>query len=332
MALSPASTTAVSASARGVEKTPWWSRMSTISSLGGCEPSTRCRRSACSATRAKLSTEGVADPRRTIAPVAAARQLRDGARVVGRLALLLVRGVVFLVDDDKPEVGERREHRRARADHDAHLAARHGGVGEQPLPRREPGVQYRDLLAGEAPLDARHGLAGQADLGHEEQDRAAGVQRRLRRLEVDLGLAAAGDAVQQDLVAGARLAQDAVQRTALLGQQVWGCRRARRSRADGRPARQPGRRSRPPCSGPPGRRRPSPRRRPLPSHPHPDPWRAPPQPRPDGAVPRRRDRWRRAVRAPRAVRRRRGARAPRAAGARAVRASPARGAASGPAR
>ena len=34
MALSPASTTAVSASASGVEKTPWWSRMSTISSSG----------------------------------------------------------------------------------------------------------------------------------------------------------------------------------------------------------------------------------------------------------------------------------------------------------
>ena len=93
-------------------------------------------------------------------------------------------------------------------------------VGEQPLPRREPGVQDGDPLAGEAPLDARHGLAGEPDLGHEEQDRAAGVQRRLRRLEVDLGLAAAGDAVQQHLVAGVRLAQDAVQRAALLVQKV----------------------------------------------------------------------------------------------------------------
>ena len=74
MALSPASTTALSASASGGENTPWWSRMSTISSEGGCEPSTRWRRSACRATRAKLSTLGVAEPSTTIAPLAAARQ------------------------------------------------------------------------------------------------------------------------------------------------------------------------------------------------------------------------------------------------------------------
>ena len=74
MALSPASTTAVSAAASGGEKTPWWSRMSTISSDGGCEPSTRWRRSAWSATRAKVSTLGVAEPCTTIAPDAAARQ------------------------------------------------------------------------------------------------------------------------------------------------------------------------------------------------------------------------------------------------------------------
>ena len=74
MALSPASTTALSAPASCGENTPWWSRMSTISSEGGCEPSTRWRRSAWWATRAKLSTLGVAEPRTTIAPVAAARQ------------------------------------------------------------------------------------------------------------------------------------------------------------------------------------------------------------------------------------------------------------------
>ena len=127
---------------------------------------------------------------------------------------------MLLVDDDEAEVDERREHRRARADDDAHLAARHGAVGEQPLPRRQPGVQDGDLLAGEAPLDARHRLAGEPDLGHQEQDRAAGLQRRLRGLQVHLGLAAAGDAVQQHLVAGVRLAEDAVQRAPLLVEQV----------------------------------------------------------------------------------------------------------------
>ena len=74
IALSPASTAAVSALASSGENTPWWSRMSTISSLGGCEPSTRWWRSAWSGTRAKLSTLGVAEPSTTTAPVAAARR------------------------------------------------------------------------------------------------------------------------------------------------------------------------------------------------------------------------------------------------------------------
>ncbi len=127
---------------------------------------------------------------------------------------------MLFVDDDEAEVDERREHRRARADHDAHLAARDGAVGEEPLPRREPGVQHGDLLAGEAPLDARDRLSGEPDLRHEEQDRATGLQCGLRGLEVDLGLAAAGDAVQEHLVTGLRLAQDAVQRAPLFVQQV----------------------------------------------------------------------------------------------------------------
>ena len=54
---------------------------------------------------------------------------------------------MLLVDDDQPEVDERREHRRARADDDAHLAARDGGVGEQPLAGREARVQHGDLRA-----------------------------------------------------------------------------------------------------------------------------------------------------------------------------------------
>ena len=74
MAFSPASTTPLSASASGAENTPWWSRMSTISSSGGREPSTRRCRSAWSATRAKLSTHGVAEPSTTTAPVPSARQ------------------------------------------------------------------------------------------------------------------------------------------------------------------------------------------------------------------------------------------------------------------
>ena len=95
-------------------------------------------------------------------------------------------------------------------------------------------MQHGDPGAGEPPLDARHGLPSQADLGHEQQDRAAGLERRLRRLEVHLGLAAPRDAVQKDLVAGLGLAEDRVERAPLLREQV---RHVREGRARAQPRR-----------------------------------------------------------------------------------------------
>ena len=57
---------------------------------------------------------------------AGALRAQDGevARRIAEAALVLLeRRVVFLVDDDDAEIGDRREHRRARAEHDARLAA-----------------------------------------------------------------------------------------------------------------------------------------------------------------------------------------------------------------
>ena len=51
-----------------------------------------------------------------------ALRAQDGeiARRIAKAALVLLeRGVVFFVDDDDAEIGDRREHRRARAEHDA---------------------------------------------------------------------------------------------------------------------------------------------------------------------------------------------------------------------
>ena len=48
----------------------------------------------------------------------------DRARVVARVALVLVGGVLLLVDHEQTEVADGREHRRARAHADARLAAR----------------------------------------------------------------------------------------------------------------------------------------------------------------------------------------------------------------
>ena len=81
-------------------------------------------------------------------------------------------------------------------------------------------MQHGDPGAREAALDPCHGLPGEPDLRHHEEDGASGLQHRLGGLEVHLGLAASGDPVKQHLVARVGLAQDAVQGAALLGQEV----------------------------------------------------------------------------------------------------------------
>ena len=118
------------------------------------------------------------------------------ARVVARIALLLVGGVVLLVDHDQAEVVERSEHRRARADADARLAAAHAPPLVVALARGELRVHDRHGVA-EALDEAARGLRRERDLGHEHDRRAAALQRRGHRAQVDLGLAAAGHAVQQ---------------------------------------------------------------------------------------------------------------------------------------
>ena len=72
-----------------------------------------------------LSGRGVALPATQQRALVGGAALCHGAGVVAGIALLLVGAVVLLVDDDQPEVVERREHGRARADADARLAAAH---------------------------------------------------------------------------------------------------------------------------------------------------------------------------------------------------------------
>jgi len=90
----------------------------------------------------------------------------DVTRVVAGIPLMLVGGVVLLVDDDQPEVGDRRENRGAWADADPRLAAAQALPLVVALAGRQAGVQDRNGVA-EALDEARHGLRRQADLGHE---------------------------------------------------------------------------------------------------------------------------------------------------------------------
>ena len=125
---------------------------------------------------------------------------RDRARVVARVGVLLVRRVVLLVDDDQPEPADRREDRGARADDDARLAARDPRTLVAPLGVGERRVEDRDPVA-EARAHPADRLRRERDLGHEHDRPEAALEHRRARLQVHLGLAGAGRAVEQEVAA-----------------------------------------------------------------------------------------------------------------------------------
>ena len=87
---------------------------------------------------------------------------------------------MLLVDDDQADVGERREHRRARPDADPRLAAAQPQPLVVALALAERRVQDRDDVP-EARLEAPERLRRERDLGHEHDRAAPGGERRLRR-------------------------------------------------------------------------------------------------------------------------------------------------------
>ena len=125
---------------------------------------------------------------------------RDRARVVARVRVLLVRRVVLLVDDDQPEPADRREHRRARPHDDPSLAARDARALVAPLCLGQRRVEDRHPFA-EARADAADGLRRERDLRDEDDRAETPFEHRCAGLEIDLRLARAGRAVQQDVVA-----------------------------------------------------------------------------------------------------------------------------------
>src|SRR6202012_4382959 len=121
------------------------------------------------------------------------------------------------------EVTHRGEDRRARTDADLRLA------GPQSLPLVEAfavgeGAVEDGEAVAEAGAEAGDGLRREADLGDQDDRPAAALQRRLDRRQVDLGLARAGDAVEELLAGRVGLAVErrdqGVARGPLLGQEA----------------------------------------------------------------------------------------------------------------
>ena len=121
---------------------------------------------------------------------------RHVAGVVAHAVLLLVGRVVLLIDHDQAEIGERQKQRRARADDHARFAGRHRAPSAGALPRGEFGMPFRRPHAepcGEAVEELRR----KRDLRHQNERLPAGPDHLRHRLEIDLGLARPGDAVEQ---------------------------------------------------------------------------------------------------------------------------------------
>src|SRR5450756_459659 len=128
---------------------------------------------------------------------------RYGARVVARRLALLVGGIVRFVEDDEAELRERREHRRARAHHRVHVSAARALPFSGPLAVGQAAVEERDPVA-EARHEPPHERRCERDLGHEEDPTPARLPGGLQRGEVHLGLAASGDAIEEELLRASR--------------------------------------------------------------------------------------------------------------------------------
>ena len=121
--------------------------------------------------------------------------------VAGRL-LLLVGMLVLLVHDDEAERFDRRKDGRARADDDPRAALANLVPFVVALAGGQMAVQHRHQRlqrAGAEPrLEPLDGLRRERDFRHEHNRALAVFQGVGDGLQINLGLAAAGDAVQEE--------------------------------------------------------------------------------------------------------------------------------------
>ncbi len=124
---------------------------------------------------------------------------------------------MLLVDQDQAQPRQRREHRQPGAEHDVgapgqrlHEAARARTIGKR-------GMQAHHVGGGEALRHALLELRRERDLRHQHQHLATLRQHVRGQAQVDLGLAAAGDAVQQPGAKARPAGEDRLDRGGLLG-------------------------------------------------------------------------------------------------------------------
>ena len=136
---------------------------------------------------------------------------RDVSRRVAQALLLLERAVVLLVDHDERQSRQRREHREARAEHDACVAARGIQPGAGARHVLQAAVQERDPRLGEGVAKDRLELGREADFRYQDERLGASRKSSGNEVQVHLGLSAAGHPVQQERAEAANHARHPIQ-------------------------------------------------------------------------------------------------------------------------
>ena len=124
---------------------------------------------------------------------------RHDAGVIARRFILLVAHILFLIEDDEPNIIGRRKECRTRADDDARLPTAHADDGVVAFREAQAAV-HDDKVIGEIRLERQYDLSRQGDFRHEYDDTAPRGTHAPSHLDVDLGLAAARDALEQETV------------------------------------------------------------------------------------------------------------------------------------
>ena len=104
---------------------------------------------------------------------------------------------MLLIHHDEREPRQRREDCQPGPEHDRRFAAGGGEPGSGSRHVLERAVHEREPRARERLAEARFELGREADFRHEDEHLGAACEHAGDELQIDLGLAAAGDAVQE---------------------------------------------------------------------------------------------------------------------------------------